>query len=159
VIVADNMGITGISNVIDRQDSAATNGFNVPLTFVNETDPTLGSSIAKYVTLPVTLEEDAVGLKILLAANKPDVASFDVYYKAITETDNLEETNWTLIEPENNPPSDTNPNRFREWRYLVGGITGTMSPFTTFQVKIVMKSTNSSKVPKFRDLRVLALTI
>jgi len=29
--------------------------------------------------------------------------------------------------------------------------------FTKFQIKIVMKSTNSSKVPKIKDLRVIAL--
>jgi hypothetical protein len=159
VIDADRMSLTAINNIIDNQDSSATSGFNVPLTFVDEADPTLGSSVAKYVTRPVTLAEDAVGLKIILAANKPNEASFDVYYKAIDENAQLSETNWTLVEPETTQPDATSPNVFYEYRYLVGGLTGTMTPFTTFQVKIVMRSTNSSRPPSFKDLRVLALTV
>lgn len=159
VINAERASLTAINNVIDNQDSAATAGFNVPLTFVNETDPTLGSSIAKYVTKPITIVEDAVGLKMFLGANKPTEASFDVYYKAITESENLDETAWTLVEPEVTLPSATDPNTFYEYKYLVGGLTGTLTPFTTFQVKIVMHSTNSSRPPTFRDLRILALAV
>ena len=158
VINVDRASITAISNVIDRQDSAATSGYNVPLTFVPETDPTLGSAVAKHITVPVTLAEDATGLKILLSANKPSEAFFDVYYKAITEDQNLGEVNWSLVEPETPLVTDANPSVYREYQYLVGGLTGTMDAFTIFQIKIVMHSTNSSHPPSFRDLRVLALT-
>lgn len=159
VINAERASITAINNIIDNQDSAATNGYNVPLTFVNETDPTLGSALAKHVTKPVTLSNEAVGMKILLSANRPVESNFKVYYKAVSEDTELSETNWTLIEPETNLPADTNPSTFREYRYLVGGLGGNMDPFTVFQIKIVMNSTNSSRPPSFRDLRVIALTV
>jgi len=103
--------------------------------------------------------EDAVGLKMFLAANKPNQASFDVYYKTIIESENLNETPWTLIEPEETLPSATDPSTYYEYKYLAGGLTGGLTPFTIFQVKIVMHSTNSSRPPTFRDLRVLALTV
>jgi len=56
-------------------------------------------------------------------------------------------------------PSDDNPTIYRDYRYLPGGIGGNLIDFDQFQVKIVMKSSNSSKVPKFGDLRVIALTV
>ena len=54
-------------------------------------------------------------------------------------------------------PPDDNPNAFRDYRYLAGGLQGQLDEFTEFQVKIVMQSTNSSVVPMFKDLRVIAL--
>lgn len=148
-----------INNVIDNQDSAATSGFNVPLNFVSETDPSAGSSASKHVTTPVTLEETAVGLKVLIGANRPSAASFDVYYRVAADGDVLSTTNWVLVTQENSVPSDENSQRYREYEYLIGGQGGSLTPFTEFQIKVVFNSTNSSKVPIIRDLRVIALSV
>lgn len=56
-------------------------------------------------------------------------------------------------------PSDENPNAFREYRYLVGGDGGTMNAFSQFQIKIVLKSTNTSRPPVIQDLRIIALSV
>lgn len=163
VVSAERCSITAINNLIDNQDSAATVGYNVPLSFIAETDPIGGTSLAKYVTKPVTIEEAAVGLKVILSANKPSSSNWQVYYKAITAEDSLNTTNWVLAEPDSPLKSDENPSIFREYRYTIGGFGspsgGDLSPFTTFQIKIVMNSTNSSKVPVFRDLRAIALVV
>jgi len=148
-----------VGNQIDKQDSAATTGFNVPIRFVPETNPFLGSSLAKHITSPTELTEEAVGLKILLAANKPPGSDFQVYYHVADESENIRRKNWILVEPEQNLPADNNRKVFREYRYIVGGIGGTMDPFTKFQVKIVFRSTNSAKVPVIRDLRAIALSV
>ena len=147
-----------IENIIDKQDSdrdAA--GFNTPLTFVNETEATDGSSVAKHITIPVTLEENAYGLKIILSANRPSVSDFIVYYRVATEGVNIGEVDWTEVGQEVPVPSDENPSVYREYRYLIGGLSGALPAFTKYQVKIVMRSTNSSKVPQIKDLRVIAL--
>lgn len=149
--------ITTYENIIDKQDSAATNGFNVPIAFVNETDPTAGTHAAKHVTVPVTLAEQAVGLKILFAAHRPLTGGFRVYYKTGTSDDNFDEQNWVEVSEYSNNPADENSEIFREYEYLAGGIGGTLNSFTKFQVKIVMTSTNSSKVPVIKDLRTIAL--
>ena len=81
VIDMQRAGLTMIGNMIDKQDSAANSGYNNPISYIPETSPNAGSSIAKHVTKPVTLEEEATGLKVILACNKPPEASFDVYYK------------------------------------------------------------------------------
>ena len=146
-----------VSNLIDRQASSTTATYNVPLNYVAETEPTNGSSIAKHVTRPVTLAEQAVGLKIIASANRPASADFQVYYRVATDGDILSDLDWTLIAAEDSIPSDEDPNIFREYTYLPGGEGGSLDPFTQFQVKIVMRSQNSAKVPVFRDLRVIAL--
>lgn len=147
-----------IENVIDRQDSDRDAvGFNTPLTFVNETEPQGGSSIAKHITVPISLQEDAVGLKIIVSANRPSAADFVLYYRVATEGANINDLSWTIVQPETSIPSDENPAVFREYRYLVGGLGGALSPFTQYQIKIVMRSTSSSKVPLLKDLRVIAL--
>lgn len=148
-----------IHNLISRQDSAATDGFNVPLTYVGEANPQYGTESAKHITNAVTLAEDAYGLKVLLAANRPPQADFQVYYRLASEGDSIRRTYWTLINPENTLPPDTNPNTFREYRYLIGGDGGTLKPFNQFQLKIVMRSTSSAHVPTFRDLRAIALAV
>ena len=138
---------------------------NIPLSYVRETHPFLGSSLAKHVTIPVTLENDGFGLKIILAANKPPQADFDVYYKTAGADDALSAIAWTKANADDTLPSDTNRTIFREYRYTIGGfgdennLNGAELPeFRKFQVKIVLRSTNSAKVPLIRDLRCIALT-
>jgi len=148
-----------INNVIDNQDSAATSGFNVPLNFVDETDPSAGSSAAKHVTIPISLEEQAVGIKVLIGANRPSVANFKLYYRIAGDGDVLRDQNWTLVTPEAAIPSDENPRIYRDYQYLIGGQGGQLPPFTEFQLKIVLGSTSSSRVPVIKDLRVIALSV
>jgi hypothetical protein len=159
IISAERCSLTAISNLIDKQESVTTSGYNVPLSYIPETDPIGGTHLAKYVTKPVTLEEDAVGIKVILSANRPAAADFDIYYKAIGDNDDILETNWTLAALDSPVQTDENPSVFREYRYTIGGTGGTLPPFITFQIKIVMKSTNSSKVPVFRDFRAIALSV
>ena len=159
VLDLQRTSLTLIDNVIDNQDSAATNGFNIPLNFVPETEPSGGSHPAKHITKVITLGSSAVGLKILLAANRPKEANFKVYYRVASERDLIITKNWTeVVTSTNNPPDDT-PSTFREYEYLVGGKGGTMDAFLSYQLKIVMRSTNSAKVPVIKDLRAIALSV
>ena len=148
-----------VGNRIDNQASSVAAGFNVPYPYVEETDKTAGTQLSKHVTKPVTLLSDAVGLKVLLSANRPSVADFDLYYKTITEEQLLDNISWTLAPKTANVPSDENKDVFREYTYLVGGDNGSLLPFTTFQLKIVMRTSNSSLVPIIKDLRAIALGV
>jgi hypothetical protein len=162
VIDMQRTSMWAIHNVIDNQvDSAGADTVttNVPNVFTAETTATGGSSVAKHITRAITLANDAVGLKILLAANRPSVADFKVYYKAIGDDVLFNETPWTEIVRVASPPTDENPLVYRDYEYLVGGKDGLASPFTKFAVKIVMTSSNNAKVPTFKDLRVIALAL
>lgn len=155
------------NNIIDRQSSdrgltspasrAGGSYYNTPLIYVDETDPDDGSHVAKHITVPVTLAETAVGLKVILGANRPSVAELVVYYRTATGGQNIRDLNWVLLDPEAPIPSDENPDVYREYRYLAGGLGGQLSPFTQYQLKIVFKSSSSSKVPTIKDLRVIAM--
>lgn len=159
VIDLQRTSLIATENVIDRQDSAATSGFNVPLNFVSETDPSEGSIAAKHITIPLTLQEAAVGLKILLSANRPSEADIDVYYRTGTGDDVLADQPWVEVAATTTIPPDNDRVTFREYEYLAGGDGGSLASFTTYQVKIVMTSTNSSRVPKIKDLRIIALAV
>ena len=152
-----------IHNHVDKQDSAnaPVNApqHNTPINFIDETAAIGGSHIGKHIVRPVTLEEDAIGLKILLSAHRPSVADFDVYYKVANDGENFDDTPWIEVAKESELPSDENPAVFRDYRYLVGGQNGLSTSFSRFVIKIVMKSTNSAKPPIFRDLRVIALAV
>ena len=152
-----------IHNHVDFQDSAnaplTAPQHNTPIFFADETTPVGGSHIGKHIVRPVTLEEQAIGLKVLIGANRPSEADFDVYYKVAQEGENFDDLNWVEIAKENELPSDENPFIFRDYTYLIGGQNGLSTPFTKFSLKIVMKSLNAAKPPLFKDLRVIALAV
>ena len=151
--------VTLIDNVIDKQDSSSTSGFNVPLSFVNETSASGGSAAAKHLTKIITLENDAVGLKILLSANRPNGTDFQLFFRTGTSDEILSNKSFTLQDPETVLPTDDNDTIFREYRYLIGGQNGVLPAFTKFQAKIVFRSINSAKVPRIKDLRIIALSV
>lgn len=147
-----------VNNLIDKQDSDRDRvGFNTPIIFVDETHPFDGTHVAKHVTVPVSLAETATGLQVVLSANRPTEADFLVYYRTATTGELIRQKNWELVNQDVPVPADENPNVFREYRYLIGGRNGRLTPFTEYQLKIVFRSTNSSRVPTLTDLRVIAL--
>jgi hypothetical protein len=158
--------IITIHNIIDNQDSTATSGFNVPIGFVNETVAGFGSASAKHITVPFVLPDPATGIKVLVDVNRPSGTNFDLYYRTLpTGADTvIEDVDWTLaskVEPSsnhNNLPTDNNATLFREYRYTIGGdYVGQLIPFSTYQIKIVMRSTSSTNIPRFKALRTIAL--
>ena len=152
--------MTLVENVIDKQASVVTTGFNVPLTFVDETNPRGGTAAAKHVTKPIILESSAVGLKICITAHRPKDADFDVYVRTTQAGgEDIRNKSYRLIDKEQLIPSDENPKTYRQYNYLLGGPGGDFPAFTQFQIKVVMTSTNSAKVPVLKDLRAIALSV
>ena len=160
VINMSRASLGAANNLIDNQDpSSGTNPLNLPLNYVAETDPANGSHLSKHITVPINLEQPAVGLKVLIGANRPNGSNFDLYYRTIPAgaDTNIEDISYSLAAQDTIVQTDENPDIFREYEYTIGGLGGTLTPFTTFQLKIVMRSSNSSKIPTFRDLRAIAL--
>ena len=147
-----------IDNVIDKQDSASTNGFNVPTEFVSELAPFGGSSASKHISRVINLAEDAVGLKIIFAAFRPSGSDFEVYYRTCTQDVDISTVAYRKVDEETNNPTD-DVLVFRDYRYLAGGEGGFIPAFNKFQVKIVFRSTNRANVPQIKDLRVIALSV
>ena len=156
VIDMQRASLIGFENLIDKQVSAGSGG-NVPISFVDETNSTGGTHAAKHITNPIELANAAVGLKVILAANRPADADFRVYHRTGTSDEVLSDKSFVEATKEVDLQPDEDGVTFRDYEYLIGGQGGDLTPFTQFQIKIVMNSTNSSKVPVFRDLRTIAL--
>ena len=146
-------------NRIDNPAATESQNVNAPLTFIEETDPTGGTILAKHITRPVTLANAAVGLKVILAANRPSTADFKLFYKAVNDDTSFNDIEWTEVTKEENLPTDDNPNIFRDYEYTVGGTGGLAIPFTRFIFKITMTTYNNARVPLFKDLRVIAMAV
>lgn len=165
VIDMQQASITALSNLIDNQVDSDEAGLdldvtvNVPIKYVDETAAVGGSALSKHLTRPVNITEPAVGLKVLLAANRPANSTIELYYRTLNagSDDDIQTKNFTLAPVETLPQTDENVNAFRQYEYTIGGLGGNLEPFTTFQLKVVMKSRNSSKVPRIKDLRSIAL--
>jgi hypothetical protein len=147
-------------NWIDNPDSDASVGYNVPIVFIPETAATGGSALAKHITKPVTLAQSASGILIILGANVPKEAGIDVYYRTVatgSDSDILGKE-FSLATIVSEPPKNVDGTSYNEYRYKAGGEFANRLPeFNKYQVKIVMKSTNSAKVPRITDLRTIAL--
>ena len=166
VIDTQALGMVFLNNVIDNQaiDSAsASDANNVPSDFVPESHPTLGTSPSKHITRIVQLNQAASGVKVLLDMYKPPAADFDVYYRTGADADvDLYENEWVLATSQNSPPdavyslSDDNLT-FQEYRYLIGGTEGDLPEFVSFQIKVVMRSSNTCQPPVLNNVRAIAL--
>ena len=154
VIDLQRLSITTIGKSIDNPAASVASGFNVPLNFVAETDNLNGSAEAKHITIPVTLESEAVAIRVIMAVNRPADATVELYHKLIDSGDDASfaDKPWVLATIDEAIQSDENRAAFRDYQYTIEG-----NPFTRYMLKIVMKSKNQAKSPTIKDLRVIAL--
>ena len=155
VIDLQRTGMITISNRIDNQvASGATAGTsNTPITYIGEDSD--GSSLSKHITKVVNLIEPALGLSILVNARKPSSADFQIWTRVADADENIFEKPWTLGIQTNTVSSSELT--FKDYEFVREFVAdGNALSFMSYQVKIVMTSTNSSTPPLFRDLRVIA---
>jgi hypothetical protein len=134
-----------------------------------------GSARSKYITRQVVLDDgqDAEDITVYLTQNAASGASIEVYAKLLNGSDSstFASRPWTLMDIANAPTGTQTANSFGEWKYTLPStvMTGPSGQykyttsgsdyvgFKTFAVKIVMLSSNTSSVPRVKDLRVIAL--
>jgi hypothetical protein len=123
--------------------------------FVDEIAPLESSTYSKYVTKKVTLANASNFLRVRFAANKPADATIEVYYKTavVGSTSSFEDVNYTLMTADGEIVSASNDS---QQFYDVSYSANNLDSFDAVQLKIVMKSINSSEVPRIKDLRVIA---
>lgn len=122
--------------------------------YKSEESPFSNSGITRYMTRPLTLQDPANAIKVYLTAFKELESDFDLYYRAgqATNTRLFNDMPYTLMTLDETPQN--NLGKFCEYTYTVDDL----SPFTTFSIKVVPKTTNSARVPRFRDIRGIALS-
>jgi hypothetical protein len=122
----------------------------------------------------LTPSNDSSDLRVYYTAYKPLGSRINVYYKVINRNDTqlLDDQNWTLMTDIGEQPYSYSISRdnLREYVAAPGTlntpsnqITYTSSDgtsftsFSQFLIKIVMSTSDTTKVPVIQDLRVLAL--
>lgn len=123
--------------------------------FIEETQPNSGSVVSKYITRSINLVEAATGLRLIFDANVPPGSSIEVYHKTqpVGGSTPFELINWVPVSPIDPIIETADPNNFNEISYDIPSIP----QFTSCAVKIAFKSTNSSRIPRVRDFRVIIL--
>lgn len=129
-----------------------------------------GPSFARYITRKVTLADglDAGDFRVFFTAYKPTNANIYVYYKILSSDDSDTFDNkgyqlMTVIQGQNN--ISLNQDDMKEFVYAPGVDNiadnrvqyGSFSSFKYFAIKIVMASTDTTRVPRIKDFRVVAL--
>src|SRR5210317_1184721 len=155
VLDTQRMSAFTISNRLNSATSS-----NTP-DFVDDIANSGTSSSAVYCTKPVILENNSKALDIRLTANIRATSEVEMYYRVSgpDEERQLDDISWTPFNTDGSPDASITPaeddTTFREYKYSASDI----HDFTSFQLKIVMKGTNSSYPPVLRDMRGIALAI
>jgi hypothetical protein len=133
-----------------------------------------GNAVTRYMTRRVTLADgfESGDLRVYLTAYQPSTSTIYVYYKILSDSDNdvFDNKSYQLMTQIGNANfSSTSKTDFRELTFAPG-VSGTannnvsytsnssaFNTFKTFAIKVVMSSTDTTNVPKVRDIRAIAL--
>ena len=165
------MGVICIANRINKIDSSSDVGTitTSTSTFKDSKQPKGDNNVSIYMTKEISLKQEATAIKTIFDASVQSEAALEVYYKIAQSNSEtpFEEIEWVPFNttgiPDVTTPVSQNINDFREYEYTAGkndDIATTTLPlegFSSFAIKIVMKSLNTSKPPILRDFRTMAL--
>lgn len=178
VIDLQRASLNVVHNMVDYADSTGVYGTNLPIgndSSIDETQPNIINGSARWISRPATVSQSARGLKVQLDAYRPVDTDFDLYYRVLSQGEDISIRNKNWVKANKNEPA-SNYNTLRRIRrseitvqnfeFLIGGnylgrsfddYNVTFDPFDTYQIKIVMKSKSSAVVPVIKNLRIIAL--
>ena len=135
--------------------------------YVSDSKSKDSSTVAKYVTKEVSIENPATGINVKITANTSDINNIGILYriKKSSSQENFDDIEWVYFNSTGVPDVDV----IATSENSVSGITEKQSSyqeltysvedlpeFSSFAVKIIMKSSNPAFVPKIQDLRAVA---
>jgi len=170
VIDTQRMSVIAVANVVDKIDSSAD---VYPTTIYKPmTEPEGDNHSAIYMTKKVNLETPATSLRVLLDISRESASDVKVMFKTLRVDDafSFDEIDYRFFNDDGTlagsggPDVEVRPairNEFLEHEYTAGvtddGIGNPLDEFISFQIKIVMRTTNQARPPRVRNLRALAL--
>lgn len=117
----------------------------------SEISPSSGSVTSKYVTKKINLARSSDMLRIMFSALIPNEADIEVYYKVGQSTDSeLIDRSYFRAAP--TTPYVKSDIKFTNLQFDVENLES----FTSVVVKLVMRSTDTAKVPRIKNFRVIA---
>jgi hypothetical protein len=149
-------------------------GSGASITYNGENKKTGGNAATRYMTRRVTLADgfDSGDLRVYLTAYKPSGTEIYVYYKILSGSDSdvFDNKSYQLMTQLGNVNfASANKRDYRELSFAPGvssvannsvnyiSSSTAFNTFKTFAIKIVMSGTDTTDVPKVRDLRAIAL--
>ena len=170
VIDTQRMSVIAVANVVDKIDSSSD---VYPTTIYKPmTEPEGDNHSAIYMTKKVNLETPATSLRVLLDISRESASDVKVMFKTLRVDDafSFDEIDYRFFNDDGTvagsggPDVEVRPairNEFLEHEYTAGvtddGIGNPLDEFISFQIKIVMRTTNQARPPRVRNLRALAL--
>lgn len=158
-------------NNLDALDSqfieVSSMSFENGVDYISESESKNSSSVAKYVTKEISINDSATSMDVRLTVNVKDVENVKVFYKIKTSSsqENFEDIVWIPFNINGNPDTNEiasasnsisgefeNQESYQELKYSASNLT----EFSSFGVKIVLKTDNPVYVPKIQDLRAVA---
>jgi hypothetical protein len=138
-----------------------------------------GNADVRYITkrVPLATGFDAGDLRVYMDAYRPPGSGILVWYKLLAESDpsRFDDNNWLLMTELSDSKNTFSANRndffeavfapgeqdsgipANKIRYTSASGTGPHSDFAVFQIKVVLYGSSTVAVPKFGQLRVIAL--
>ena len=141
--------------------------YNNGIDYISDIKSKNSSTIAKYVTKEVAIENPATGINVKITANTSDINNLGLLYriKKSSSQENFEDIEWVYFNSTGVPDTDTiatsensisgiteKQSSYQELSYSVEDLP----EFSSFAVKVIMKSRNPAYVPKIQDLRAVA---
>ena len=135
--------------------------------FISDTQSKNSSSVAKYVTKEVSIDNPATAINVKTTVNTSDIENIRILYriKKSSSQENFEDIEWVYFNETGSPDHDViassensisaiteKQSSYQELSYSVEDLP----EFSSFAIKIVMKSSNPAFIPKVQDLRVVA---
>ena len=146
--------ITGTNPL--QEDIANNNVYSIVHSndFITEEAAVGGTTYSKYITREVTFNNPSTGIRVLFDASVPLNTNLDLYFKTKLAGDN---TNFDELEYQK-VTDFTIPNSldgsFVEFEKQIDNIDA----FNSISFKVVFNSADTNKVPKIKNLRLIAVT-
>ena len=134
--------------------TAGTIDVNVLNNFVDEIASRSGSQYSKYISKRVNLANPSTFFNIRFAYCVPTSSDIDVYYRLnkVGATTAFEETPYIKATPDTPLVKSNTGLDFTDGVYSLKDLPS----FDAIQIKIVFRSTNNCRVPRIKDLRIVA---
>lgn len=150
-VISTNAGGTSIvvnKTLVDGTNSVTVTVFNRFFDEISEN----GTAEAKYPMKTLNLTAPATDLRVFMDVNMFSPASFDLYYRTASNGNVTSGVLWTLATPKFAPTYASSADRYSAVEYAISGLP----EFTAAQIKIVMKSSVTNKVPVIKQIRMIA---
>jgi hypothetical protein len=124
-----------------------------------------GSSAGSYITKPVNLANASQALDIRVAASVRSTSSIKCFFRTTggEETRKIDDIEFTPFNTDGSPDTSVAPsegdqvldNDFKDYKFSVSSLP----EFSSFQIKIVFRGTNSAYTARIKDFRGIALAV